>query len=129
VTGLATTGAHVFQSRVYDVQETELPALLVYTTADDVSDQSLGALIGRSVQCVVEGHAKVAANLDDTLDAISLEVEKALGVALSVGGTNILLAYDGANIALGETDKPVGVITMRFSALLYTQRTTPETIG
>ena len=35
VTSLTTTGANVFQSRIFPVEESKLPCLLVYTTSED----------------------------------------------------------------------------------------------
>lgn len=129
VTGLSTTGARVYQSRVYPVQNAELPGLLVYTTGEEVTDQSVGLLIGRTVQVLIEGHAKAAADLDDVLDQISKEVEIALAATVTVAGKAILLAYEGCDVALDESNKPTGVIALRFNALVYTQRATPDVIG
>ena len=35
VTSLVTTGANVFQSRIFPVEDSKLPCLLVYTTSED----------------------------------------------------------------------------------------------
>lgn len=129
VTGLATTGTRVFQSRVYPVQNAELPGLLVYTTGEEITVLSVGTLVGRTVQILIEGHAKAAADLDDVLDQISKEVEVALASAITVAGKLILLAYEGCDVSLDESNKPTGVIAMRFNALLYSQRATPDVIG
>lgn len=129
VTGLATTGARVFQSRVYPVQSAEMPGLLVYTTGEEVTDQSVGMLIGRVVQVLIEGQAKAAADLDDVLDQISKEVEIALSSTVTVGGKPVLLNYEGCDISLDEASKPTGVLAMRFNALIYTQRSTPDVNG
>lgn len=129
VTGLATTGARVFQSRVYPVQSAEMPGLLVYTTGEEVTDQSVGLIIGRTVQVVIEGCAKASADLDDTLDQIAKEVEIALASAVTVGGKSVLLSYEGCDIEFDESNKPAGVISLRFNALIYTQRSTPDVNG
>lgn len=129
VTGLATTGTNVFQSRVYPMEEDVLPCLLVYTTGDEVIDESIGSLIGRRMQVVIEGKTKAATNLDDTLDAISEQVEVSLGAPVVIAGQSTLLDYEGCEISMEESDRPAGIITMRYSALIYTQRTTPSVLG
>ena len=35
LTGLTTTASRVFESRVYALQDSELPALLIYTKTED----------------------------------------------------------------------------------------------
>lgn len=129
VTGLATTGSRVFQSRVYDVQESELPCLLVYTVSEEVVDASVGNLIGRRVAVVIEGRAKTASDVDDTVDQIAKEVESALAPAVTVGGQGIPVLYEGCEIEMDPAEQPVASINMRFGALLYTQRATPDVIG
>lgn len=129
LTGLATTGTRVFQSRVYELQETEMPGLVVYTTGEETVDQSISNLIGRSIQIVIEAKTKAAADLDDKLDQMAKEIEIALGGTVSVAGQPIALQYEGADIEMIEADRPAGMITMRYSALLYTQRATPDVIG
>ena len=34
LTGLSTTGSNVYQSRVYQLEDSNLPALLIYTKSD-----------------------------------------------------------------------------------------------
>ena len=35
LTGLSTTGSNVFQSRVYPLEDTNLPALVIYTKSEE----------------------------------------------------------------------------------------------
>jgi len=127
--GLPTTLANVYQSRVYPLQAIELPALAIYTTGEEVIDQTIGELIGRRVQIVIEGKAKAAADLDDTLDQIAKEVETAMAPPVTVGAQAIVIEYEGCQIEMEESDRPAGMIAMQFSAVLYTQRSTPDLIG
>lgn len=47
LTGLATTGARVHPSRLWPLQKADLPALLVYTTSDQVDYER--STIGRTL--------------------------------------------------------------------------------
>ena len=48
LTGLTTTGSNVFQSRVYPIENTELPCLLIYTREE--SSEPLAINPPRSIE-------------------------------------------------------------------------------
>ena len=75
VTSLVTTGANVFQSRIFPVEDSKLPCLLVYTTSEDseVTEMASPRPMTRILNVVVQGVVG-AAQPDDTLDLISKEV-------------------------------------------------------
>lgn len=129
VTGLATTGARVFPSRVYALQDADLPGLRVYPGDESNTARSIGVPVTnlRMVQVVIDGVAKANANLDRTLRAMQKEVEIALGAGLTVGGKFVLPIYAGCDIILsGEGEHPTGTIALRFEAQLLNRATTPD---
>ena len=80
LTGLSTTGSNVFQSRVYPIENTKLPCLLIYTreeTSEPLTTNPPRA-IEKILSLVVEAYVKANANYDDTIDTITEEVEEAL---------------------------------------------------
>lgn len=126
VTGLTTTGARVFQSRVYPIQATELPCLLVKTEAERVDYQTIAvnSLQEREITVTIEAMAKAVTNLDDTLDKICKEVEIAINAASTIS-KDIQLA--GTNIdtsAIGQ--QPVGIATMIYRMKVYTEANAPD---
>ena len=128
VTGLSTTSSRVFQSRVYNLQATELPGLLVYTTSEQSERDSFISSNGlnRVVDVVVEGYAKAASNLDDSLDTISAEVEVALAADPTCDGLSKDLALASTEIEYtGEGDQPIGLVRMTFSVVYRTTATAP----
>ena len=129
--GLPTTGARVFDSRVYPLQDTELPALRIYAESEEALVDTIHtpALIERTVELRIEGVAKAAADLEDTLDAISAEVETALAGGVSFGGKTVTLVYVGCEITLsGEGEKATGSIALRYSAVLFNLAGTPDVL-
>lgn len=129
VTGLVTTGARVYQSRVYPLQDAELPALRVYTRSEAATTETLTipALMSRVVEVVIEAAAKANADLDDTLDQMAKEVETALGAGLTISGKFLPISYNGCDIEMsGDGEKPTGTISMRFSARLLYRANTPD---
>lgn len=129
VTGLTTTGARVFQARVYPLQNADLPGLCVFTKSENAARQTtqIPALISRTVEILIEGVAKANADLDDTLDLIAQEVEAALGAGLTISGKFVPIVYGGMDVDLsGEGEQPTGMISMRFEAKLLSRANTPD---
>ena len=88
VTGLTTTGSRVYQSRIYNLEKTDLPCLLVYSKNEDSERDTFRGTNGlaRNLSIVIEGYQKGATNLDDSLDTIAEEVEEALGANATLNG-------------------------------------------
>ena len=116
VTGLTTTGSNVFQSRVYPIEDSKLPCLLVYTTSEDseVTEMASPRPMTRSLNVIVQG-VDGATTPDDTLDLISTEVEVALAGDVTVNSlannsflssTEIEFNADGA--------KPIGTVILNY---------------
>ena len=115
--GLTTTGSNVFQSRVYPIENTKLPCLLIYTreeTSEPLTTNPPRA-IEKVLSLVVEGYVKANTNFDDTIDTICEEVEEALftdrlinDLALDSFLINTDISYNG------EGDNPLGIVVMTF---------------
>ena len=129
VTGLATTGTNVFQSRVYPNEAAKLPSLCVYTTTETAEVISLTPpRLMRTLEVVVEGYAKAKTGLDDTLDTIAVEVEEALAVDITRGGIAHQMKITGTEIGLNEEgEQPIGIIKMTFEVDYVTANTDVET--
>lgn len=117
LTGLTTTGSNVFQSRVYPIENTKLPCLLIYTreeTSEPLTTNPPRA-IEKILSLVIEAYVKANANYDDTIDTITEEVEEALygdrlinNLALDSFLVNTDISYNG------EGDNPLGIVVMTF---------------
>jgi hypothetical protein len=130
VSGLTTTGTRVYQSRVHNLAEANLPGLLVYTTAEESSPDSFGVprSMTRNLTLVIEGYAKTATNLDDTLDTIASEVEAAMAGDRTVTGWAVTSHLTGTEISLtGDGDQPVGVVSMSYLVTYRTSDLDPDT--
>lgn len=129
LTGLSTTGANVFQSRVRPVAENKLPCLLISSEEESSDMASIGypRLMQRSLTLSVKAVAKATANLDDTLDQICKEVEVALAADPTLGGVAKDLRLAETRIGIdAESDKPVGVADMLWQADYYTTENAPD---
>ncbi|MDH5528360.1 MAG: hypothetical protein OEY97_13800 [Nitrospirota bacterium] len=118
LTGLATTGPRVHPSRVWPLQQTDLPALLVYAVSDPVDEDHLTIgrprKLTRDLSLVVEARAVGTVGLDDLLDAIEAEVITALALDPTLGGLAKDVLFAGAEIDLEPAEQPVGTNRMTF---------------
>ena len=130
VTGLTTTGSRVYQSRIYNLEKTDLPCLLVYSKNEDSERDTFRGTNGlsRNLSIVIEGYQKGATNLDDSLDTIAEEVEAALGADPTLNG----LAKDSSIASTdieytGDGETPIGLVRMTFNVNYRTTTTAPGT--
>ena len=127
--GLVTTGANVFKTRVYVLEDEELPALIVSAEQESNEVRSAGypRLTARSLVVSVNAYAKINDDLDDVLDQICLEVEKALANDVSLGGIAKDLLIEQTNIEMDvEGERPKGVARMFYRVTYYINELTPD---
>lgn len=117
VTSLATTGANVFDARVYPLHDAELPALCVYTRSD-VPDYEAGALAQtptHELELHIEGYVK--GDSEATADLIAEEVETALyGSDNTFGGLIHGLEIGETELRVdGEGDELITIVDMTYT--------------
>ena len=126
VTNLTTTGARVFQSRAYPLQETDLPCLLIKTESERIDYQTIHAstLQERDITVTIEAVARATSNLDDTLDKICKEVEIAINAASTISKDIRLIGTNLDTSVIGN--QPVGLATMIYKMKVYTLSNAPD---
>jgi hypothetical protein len=133
VTGLATTGARVFTSRVTDLQRVELPAL-VLRLGDEQTTEVLTLEAPRLLERTLQVELDIATRADtellaDGLDAqinqILAEIEPVLAMPLNLANAQriTLSAIARPRLAFGE--QPVGVATATYAVVYVTQENAP----
>ena len=116
VTGLTTCGTNVFQSRVYPIEDSSLPCLLVYSTSEDseVTEMASPRPMTRTLNVVVQGVVG-ATTPDDTLDLISKEVEVALAGDVSINSLANNSFLSSTEIEFNaEGAKPIGTVILNY---------------
>lgn len=124
--GATAAGSRVYETRLVPWRQAELPAISVYATEEEVDPASKSTApreLTRNLSMTVEAVVSVPANgnVDDELDAISLEVERAMHADQYFGGT----AADSvlASTVMGtmvEGNRPMGAVQLVY---LCTYRT------
>lgn len=131
LTGLTTTGARVYANRLYPIEAANLPALRLYLDDETAERLTLhgNPIEARVLTLVVEACAQAAADLDDTLDLISQEVETDLAAGLTVGGKTLEALYTGMTYQDEPAGTPVGVKRMTFSIPFECAANAPDTLS
>jgi hypothetical protein len=130
LTGLATTGSNVHGSRVRALKDDDLPALLVYTTSEAVTEMTIGLprTQVRSLDLVVEGLVGTSGgNPDDTLDDIAKEVETAIAGDVLLGDLAKSSALQATEIDFQPPDakRRFGAVRLTYEIVYATKESAP----
>ena len=129
LTGLATTGANVFDSRVYPVQDSELPCLLIDqgNETSDIASMGSDRVTERSMELVVVAKVKQNTSYRTVINTIRKEVEVVLAANQGIGGAKYVQPKSCEIELAGEGEKPVASATLTFEVPYYTALSTPDT--
>ena len=128
LTGLTTTGMHIATGRVYPVQDSELPALRVYTNEQAVEQETINAnpVEGSVLQLVVEAIAKATSGTDDILDGIAKEVQVALAAQQTLAGVKNVLLRSIEPDRYGEGEQELGILRLTFEVAFKSAQNAPD---
>ena len=129
LTGLSTTGSNVYESRVYPIENSKLPALVIYTKSETSEPIVIGTdrVMSRELSVVVEGYAKATSNFDDTIDTISKEVEEAIAADRTLGGLAKDTYLESTQIDFNaEGEKPLGFVSLTVISNYYVKEKNPD---
>jgi hypothetical protein len=129
LTGLTTTGSNVYQSRVYPLENANLPALIIYTKSEESEPIVIGVdrVMSRVLSVVVEGYTKATSNFDDTIDTISKEVEAAIAADRTLDGLTKDTYLESTEIEFNaEGEKPLGYVSLTFLTNYYVKESAPD---
>ena len=89
LTGLTTTASNVFPSRVYPVEASAPPALLIYVGSEEADEESdsMGNTRTVAAEINIEVRDAKSTGLDDRLDTILEEVQAAIAGDRKLSGT------------------------------------------
>lgn len=133
VTGLATSGARVYETREYPLSDQHIPGLIVFTLTDKLNEQGdqRRRIQERELSVVVEAAAKKPAgsSLDQALEQMVLEVQRAIAADRTLGGLVKMITCASVQFAVGDDiEKPVGKAGMTWTCRYLVAEDDPETI-
>lgn len=114
LTGLTTTGSNVYQTRFFPLAEAKLPALCIYSKSEVSEYVSITQprTVLHSVEFMIEAYVKATSGVEDTIDAIGLEIGEAL--AADITRNNLAKDTRLTEFAVdfnADGDQPVGIAT------------------
>lgn len=130
LTGLATTGSNVHQTRFYPLAEAKLPALTIYTKSEETEYGTVKVprTQVRSLAVTVEAYVSGNSGVDNTLDTIATEIEEALYTDLTRGGFAKDTQITGFEAEFsGDGENPVGVGRFEIQVVYVTLENDVET--
>ena len=129
LTGLTTTAARVFDSRVYPLEDANLPALLIYTKSETSEPIEIGTnrTSERLLSLNIEAYVKSTTNFEDTLDTICKEVEQAIAADPTLSGKAKDCYLESTEIEFNaEGEQPLAFCTLTFLTSYYVQEQSPD---
>ena len=129
LTGLDTTSSNVFDTRIYPLENSELPALLIYTKEEESEPIDIGSnrTMNRNLNLIVEAYVKSNSAFEDTLDTICKEVEQAIAADTTLSGKckDIYLSSTDIDFnAEGET--PLAFAVLTFTTNYFATEQNPD---
>ena len=129
LTGLTTTGSNVFETRIYPLENTNLPALVIYTK-NETSEPlviSTNRVMSRELELIVEIYVKQTSNFDDQVDKICKEVEVAISADTTLNGLAKDCFLQSTEIEYNtEGEQPLSFAVLTFLTIYYVQETAPD---
>jgi len=119
VTGLATTSTRVFQSRVYPIEESKLPCLLVYDSEETVSIRSIGTPRGIEAELMINIEGYTQSGSGETVQNSLAQIQKEVQIAMQGDIFINSLALDSYLVSAdssisNEAKKPTGSIRLEY---------------
>lgn len=123
--------ATIIQSRVYPLEDSKLPAILIYARQETITEMTLSKprTQYRTLSLVLEGIVKANSNLDSTLDNLALQIEQVLAVNTTLSGLAKDIILKDTEIQYhDEGDKPYGTMILTYHISYAVIETAPQTI-
>ncbi len=122
--GKTQAAERVYETRIVPWRRLELPAIAIYTLDEEVDPSSASTApreLTRTVDLAIEAYVKQGDNVDDALDDIALEIERAMHADETLRGkaSDSILASTQLGI-VAEGEKTAGVAGLLYRVTYYT---------
>jgi hypothetical protein len=128
ITGLATTGANVFQSRLFPIDAENLPCWVVRTEEEEAELVDMDGGLDRELALIFQGVARAAfgETLENTLDDMAEELETVLLQNTIPGIDSLIYVGTTPEFDTDDTDSAIGYITIAYRAKYFTDQGAPS---
>lgn len=130
--GKTAAVAEVYTTREVPWARSKLPGIAIYALSEPVDPESRSTApreLTRNLRLIIEGAVEAKADVDDAMDALALEIERAIDADETFGGT----AGDSvlANTEMGVTvegNRPVGTVILSYDVTYRTPVPAPADV-
>jgi hypothetical protein len=114
-------GDSVYPTREVPWRSVELPGIAVYSLEESSQRDNTQGETVRHVTLAIHAVVKLTEAVDDALDAMSLQVERAMAADPTIGGIAFTSFLAGTEIAIDETTaRPVGAVRLAYDVRYHT---------
>lgn len=114
-------GFDVFPTRKVQWREDELPAIAVYTLEETSERKHPEGSLDRHMVLAIHAIVQASDGVDDALDTLALQIEKAMAADQTLGGLVLFSHLSGTEIDVDEgTSQPVGGIRLAYAVWYHT---------
>lgn len=128
-TGLATTGARAYNSRIFPVDQTELPCWIVTTEeGDEAEDAGMGGAQDRVFRVVFVGQARAASGelLAELLDTMAEELETVVTRQAFTGAAQAAYRSTEFELDAEQTDQALGGMRVTYEVTFFVTQGAPS---
>tara|TARA_Y100000593_G_scaffold52446_1_gene98479 strand:- start:24 stop:467 length:444 start_codon:yes stop_codon:yes gene_type:complete len=118
VTGLSTTGSNVYRTRIYPLENGNLPGLCVYSSTEDTAVDNMTGTRSLDRRCdyIIEAFVRATSNYDNTLDTICGEIEAGISADVTRGGNAKDTVLTRSEFEYSdEGDRPMAMARLTYS--------------
>jgi len=119
----------VYTTRVHPLNDTNLPAISVYTGSETSQRMNLGVTdVIRQLALEIDVYVRETSKFDDDVDAISVQVEEAMADNFTLDGLAKFVVLTSTQIQFdGDADQILGVAKLTYSVQYVTPINDVET--
>jgi hypothetical protein len=119
----------VYTTRVHPLNDTNLPAISVYTGTETSQRMNLGVTdVIRELALEVDVYVRETSKFDDDVDAIAVQVEEAMAGNFTLDGLAKFVVLTSTQIQFdGDADQILGVAKLTYSVQYVTPINDVET--
>lgn len=128
-TNVTLVKRRVFTTRVHPFNETNLPAISVYTGSETSDRLNVGVTdVIRDLTLDIDIYVRETSKFDDDVDAISVQVEEAMANDFTINGLAKFSVLQSTEIQFdGEADQILGVAKLTYGIQYVTPINDVET--
>lgn len=122
--GKTAAGDRVYETRVLPLRRIDLPAISIYTMEETVEPESRTTApreLKRTVQLNIHAFVEEGDNVDDAMDALAMQIERAIHADDTLGGTASDCILASTELDVGEEgQRLVGTVVLTYEVDYYT---------